>query len=144
MTGADPRDDDSQLQPAGRAPAAVIVLPRARAAPAPAGAAPPAAGAPQVSFSRLELNALLDLYGRHVATGAWRDYAIDFQKDRAVFSIFRRTSEAPLYAVVKCPRLERRQGAWSVSEADGRILKRGNDLKRVLAVIDRPLRLVKG
>ncbi|MGV2979633.1 DUF2794 domain-containing protein [Camelimonas sp. ID_303_24] len=98
----------------------------------------------RVSFDRRELNALLNLYGRRVAEGEWRDYAIDFHKDRAIFSVFRRTSEAPLYRIEKQPRLERRQGAWSVVSAAGLILKRGNDLPRVLAVIDKPLRLVRG
>ena len=99
---------------------------------------------PRVSFDRRELNTLLNLYGRRVAEGEWRDYAIDFHKDRAIFSVFRRTSEAPLYRIEKQPRLERRQGAWSVVSAAGLILKRGNDLSRVLAVIDKPLRVVRG
>jgi len=99
---------------------------------------------PRVSFDRRELNTLLNLYGRRVAEGEWRDYAIDFHKDRAIFSVFRRTSEAPLYRIEKQPRLERKQGAWSVVSAAGLILKRGNDLSRVLAVIDRPLRLIRG
>lgn len=102
--------------------------------------APPA----QITFDRRELNVLLNLYGRRVAAGEWRDYAIDFHRDRAIFSVFRRTAEIPLYRIEKQPRMERRQGAWSVISAAGVILKRGNDLSRVLAVIDRPLRLVSG
>ena len=77
------------------------------------------APANQVTFSRRELNRILDLYGRKVAAGEWRDYAIDFLKDRAVFSVFRRTSEVPLYRIEKNPKLARRQGAYSVISATG-------------------------
>jgi hypothetical protein len=99
----------------------------------------------QVTFNRLELNRILDLYGRKVAAGEWRDYAIDFLKDRAVFSVFRRTSEVPLYRIEKTPKLERRQGAYSVISATGLILRRGHELERVLRVIDKSnLSLVAG
>lgn len=91
----------------------------------------------QVTFSRRELNRILDLYGRKVAAGEWRDYAIDFLKDRAVFSVFRRSSEVPLYRIEKNPKLERRQGAYSVISATGHILRRGHELERVLRVIDK-------
>lgn len=94
------------------------------------------------SFNRQELNRILNLYGRMVADGEWRDYAIDFLKDRAVFSIFRRASEVPIYRIEKDPRLARRQGAYSVISANGMILRRGHDLERVLMVIDRKLALV--
>lgn len=77
-----------------------------------------------------------------VAAGEWRDYAIDHLRDRAVFSVFRRTSEVPLYQIVKTPALARRQGAFSVMAASGLILKRGHELGRVLTVFDKPLRLV--
>lgn len=103
----------------------------------------PAPTPPQVTFNRHELNVLLNLYGRRVAEGEWRDYAIDFLKDRAVFSVFRRTSEMPVYRIAKQPALARRQGAWSVTSAAGLVLKRGNELPRVLAVIERPLRVVR-
>ena len=93
----------------------------------------------QVTFSRRELRRILDLYGRKVAAGEWRDYAIDFLKDRAVFSVFRRTSEVPLYRIEKYPRLERRQGAYSVISATGHILRRGHELERVLRAIDKPV-----
>ncbi len=93
--------------------------------------------APHVTFSRRELNRILDLYGRKVAAGEWRDYAIDFLKDRAVFSVFRRSSEAPLYRIEKNPKLERRQGAYSVISATGLIVRRGHELDRVLRAIDR-------
>ena len=106
-----------------------------------AAAERPAAVA-QVKFDRRELNAILNLYGRMVAAGEWRDYAIDFLKDRAVFSVFRRSSEVPLYRIEKDPKLARRQGAYSVISAGGLILRRGNDLDRVLLVIDRKLAVV--
>ncbi|WP_046861802.1 DUF2794 domain-containing protein [Microvirga massiliensis] len=96
----------------------------------------------QVSFTRAELRLILDLYGRKVVAGEWRDYAIDFTRDRAVFSVFRRSSEVPLYRIVKDPSLTRRQGAYSVVSATGLILKRGHELDRVLRVIDKPVRLV--
>lgn len=93
----------------------------------------------QVTFNRQELNRILDLYGRKVAAGEWRDYAIDFLKDRAVFSVFRRTSEVPLYRIEKNPKLERRQGAYSVISATGHILRRGHELDRVLRAIDKSI-----
>ncbi|MEW6641373.1 MAG: DUF2794 domain-containing protein [Pseudomonadota bacterium] len=96
----------------------------------------------RVTFNRLELNRILNLYGRMVAEGEWRDYAIDFLKDHAVFSIFRRASEVPLYRIVKDPKLARRQGAYSVVAQGGQILRRGHELDRVLLVIDRKLSLV--
>lgn len=95
-----------------------------------------------VTFNRLELNRILNLYGRMVADGEWRDYAIDFLKDRAVFSIFRRASEVPIYRIEKDPRLARKQGAYSVIAASGQILRRGHELDRVLLVIDRKLAVV--
>ncbi len=91
----------------------------------------------QVTFSRRELNRILDLYGRMVAAGEWRDYAIDFLKDRAVFSVFRRASEVPIYRIEKNPKLERRQGAYSVISATGLIVRRGHELERVLRAIDK-------
>jgi hypothetical protein len=96
----------------------------------------------RVTFNRLELNRILNLYGRMVADGEWRDYAIDFLKDRAVFSVFRRASEVPLYRIEKDPRLTRKQGMYSVISATGLILRRGHELDRVLLVIDRKLALV--
>jgi hypothetical protein len=97
-----------------------------------------------VTFDRRELNRILDLYGRMVAAGEWRDYAIDFLKDRAVFSIFRRSSEMPIYRIEKDPKLSRRQGAYSVVSVTGLILKRGHELDRVLRVLDKPLTVVAG
>jgi hypothetical protein len=96
---------------------------------------------PTTAFDRRELTEILLLYGRKVAAGEWRDYAIDFGRDKAVFSVFRRASEIPLYRIEKHPRLARRQGAYSVIAATGLILKRGHDLKRVLSVLEKTLRL---
>ena len=95
----------------------------------------------RVTFSRHELDRIFGLYGRKVAAGEWRDYAIDFLKDRAVFSVFRRSSEVPLYRIEKSPKLARRQGAYSVISATGLILRRGHELDRVLGAIDK-LRVV--
>ena len=96
----------------------------------------------KVTFSRRELDRILGLYGRMVAAGEWRDYAIDFLRDRAVFSVFRRASEVPLYRIEKNPRLARRQGAYSVISATGLIVKRGHELDGVLRAVDKSLRLV--
>ncbi len=98
------------------------------------------AGGPRpakVTFSRRELDRILGLYGRMVAAGEWRDYAIDFLKDRAVFSVFRRASEVPIYRIEKNPRLARRQGAYSVISATGLIVRRGHELDRVLRALDK-------
>jgi hypothetical protein len=100
------------------------------------------ASANQVTFSRRELNRIFDLYGRKVAAGEWRDYAIDFLKDRAVFSVFRRSSEVPLYRIEKNPKLVRKQGAFSVISATGLIVRRGPELDRVLRSIDVSLSVV--
>lgn len=100
------------------------------------------APANQTTFDRRELNRILDLYSRMVAAGEWRDYAIDFLKDRAVFSVFRRSSEVPIYRIEKNLRFARRQGAYSVVSATGLIMRRGNELDRVLRVLDKNLSLV--
>lgn len=96
-----------------------------------------------VTFQRRELDQILRLYGRMVAANEWRDYAIDHLSDRAVFSVFRRTSETPLFRITKNPSLARRQGTWSVTSATGLILKRGHELARVLSVFDNRLKLVE-
>jgi hypothetical protein len=98
----------------------------------------------RVAFDRHELREIFNVYGRKVAAGEWRDYAMDFHSDRAVFSIFRRTSEVPLYRVIKDPSQASRQGAYQVVASTGLILKRGHELARVLQVLDKALRLVKG
>ncbi|MRG54767.1 DUF2794 domain-containing protein [Phyllobacterium sp. SYP-B3895] len=97
-----------------------------------------------VTFNRRELDQILRIYGFMVSAGEWRDYAIDHLMDRAVFSIFRRASEVPMFRVVKNPKLARKQGAYSVIAASGLILKRGHDLDRVLKVFDKGLSLVRG
>ena len=98
---------------------------------------------PIVCFDRREFSEILNVYGRMVAAGEWRDYAIDTLKDRAVFSIFRRTSEMPLFRIEKNPKLARRQGAFSVVAAGGLVLKRGHDLGQVMKVFDKALKLVR-
>lgn len=96
----------------------------------------------KTTFNRQELNTILSVYGRQVGAGEWRDYAITHGQHSAVFSIFRRSSEMPLYTVEKRPELARKQGIYSVVAAGGRILRRGQDLKQVLRIIDRKPRLV--
>jgi hypothetical protein len=96
----------------------------------------------QIAFNRQELSAILAVYGRKVASGEWRDYAIDLNRDKAIFSVFRRASEFPLYRIEKDPKLARKQGAYSVVAAGGLIMKRGHDLVRVLDVLDKRLEVV--
>ena len=98
--------------------------------------------AKQISFNRQELAAILTIYGRKVALGEWRDYAIDLNRDKAVFSVFRRSSECPLYRIEKDPQLARKQGAYSIVAAGGLIMKRGHDLARVLGVFDNRLEVI--
>jgi hypothetical protein len=107
------------------------------------GSAGPAAKSDEIFFDRRELSQILNVYGRKVAEGEWRDYAIGAGRDKAVFSVFRRAADYPLYRIEKSPRLARRQGAYSVIAATGHILKRGHDLARVLRVLDKGLRLVE-
>jgi hypothetical protein len=92
-----------------------------------------------VRFDRLELNRILTVYGRMVAAGEWRDYAVDFLEDAAVFSIFRRASEMPLFRVEKRPKLRLRQGQYCVVAAGGLVMKRGHELAQVLRVFDKKL-----
>jgi hypothetical protein len=99
----------------------------------PSGKSPSASSV--VSFNRQELREIMDLYGRMVAAGEWRDYALDFTSEEAVFSIFRRTSETPLYRIMKTPKLARRQGAYSVVAVGGLVMKRGHELARVIGVL---------
>ena len=103
----------------------------------PAQTLPTQPATPIVFFERRELNQLLSLYGRMVAAGLWRDYAIDGLKESAVFSIFRHTGETPLYRIEKRPALVRRQGAWLILAHGGLVLKRGHDLAQVLRFFDR-------
>ena len=90
-----------------------------------------------VSFQRQELISILNVYGQRVATGDWKDYAIDMTRDGAIFSIFRRSCETPLYQVEKNPKLKRKQGQYSVRTGNGHILKRGHDLLTVLKVLEK-------
>jgi hypothetical protein len=90
-----------------------------------------------VFFERRELTRLLSLYGRMVAAGEWRDYAIDGLPESALFSVYKRSSEAPLYRIEKRPALARRQGAWAVIGQGGMVLRRGHDLDQVLRFFDR-------
>lgn len=92
-----------------------------------------------VSFDRSELGVILTLYGRMVAAGEWRDYGISCLREVAVFSVFRRTAENPLYRIEKRPKLRGRQGQYAVIGLDGQVLKRGPDLKTVLRVLERKL-----
>ena len=100
---------------------------------------PKGTGAPQIMFDRRELSDILSIYGRMVAAGEWRDYGISGLSDMAVFSIFRRTAENPMYRIEKRPKRRNRQGQYSVVGMDGQILKRGHDLKNVLRVLERKL-----
>ncbi len=92
-----------------------------------------------VSFDRHELGSILSVYGRFVAAGLWRDYGISCLRDRAVFSIFRRTAENPLYRIEKLPAQRNRQGLYALVGPDGQVLKRGGSLRQVLAPLERKL-----
>ena len=92
-----------------------------------------------VHFQRPELAVILTLYGRMVAAGEWRDYGISSLRDVAVFSVFRRTAETPIYRTEKRPKLRNKQGEYAVVGMDGQILKRGQDLKTVLRVLEKKL-----
>ncbi len=106
-------------------------------APTPFPAPRPAAE--QIVFDRRELGIILGLYGRMVAAGEWRDYGMSFLGDVAIFSIFRRTAETPIYRIEKRPRLRNRQGMYALMGMDGHVLKRGHDLKAVLRDLERKL-----
>jgi hypothetical protein len=95
-----------------------------------------------VAFDRKELQLILSVYGRKVGQGEWRDYAMDFLRERAVFSVYARMSERPLFIIEKTPRLRNRQGQYAVTNQQGRILKRGHDLALVLRVLDPQLAIV--
>ncbi|WP_035266704.1 DUF2794 domain-containing protein [Ahrensia sp. 13_GOM-1096m] len=97
----------------------------------------------EVKFDRRELDQILQVYSFMVAGGDWRDYAIDHLQDRAVFSVFKRTSEMPLFRIEKDPKRAQKQGAYSVITAAGQVIKRGHDLKQVLKVFDKAIKLVQ-
>jgi hypothetical protein len=118
-----------------------IQLFRGSERPAPRNTEGEAAQAPrerveQVMFDRKELSAILSVYGRKVADGEWRDYAIGAGREAAIFAIFRRTAEMPLYRIEKRPKLRHRQGLYAVVAATGLVLKRGHDLAQVLRVLE--------
>jgi len=95
-----------------------------------------------VTFHRRELDAILWIYGRMVGEGEWKDYAIDHLKDRAIFSVFKRSGEMPLFRIEKNPKLAAKQGAYSIINTNGMILKRGHELPQVLKVFDKALKLI--
>jgi hypothetical protein len=108
-----------------------------------AGGAQARSREPHIFFTRAELNTILRVYGRKVAEGEWRDYAMGAFKESAVFAVFRRTAEVPLYRIEKHPKLARKQGAYRIVAATGLILKRGHELENVLSIFDkRSLRLI--
>jgi hypothetical protein len=96
-----------------------------------------------ITFHRRELDAILRIYGRMVGEGEWRDYAIDHLREKAVFSVFKRSGEMPLYRIEKNPKLAAKQGAYCVVNTDGRILKRGHELPQVLKVFHKVLKLIE-
>jgi hypothetical protein len=114
-----------------------IAFLRAEASSPPARNAQAGGHEAQVRFDRAELDRILRIYGRMVAAGEWRDYAIDFLSDMAAFSVFRRSSEMALFRIEKRPRLRNRQGQYAVIDSGGHILKRGHDLAQVLRVFDK-------
>jgi len=122
---ADMDDSDASIEPAG----VVVSFAAARRSE-------------RVVFTRIELQQILVVYGRKVAQGEWRDYALEFGRETATFSIFRRSSEQPLYRVIKTPKLAAKQGAFSVVASAGYVLRRGSDLERVLMVLEKPARAV--
>ncbi|GHC30824.1 uncharacterized protein DUF2794 [Gemmobacter caeni] len=111
------------------------ILPPVPPAPIPL----PSTSAEVVRFDRMELGQILSVYGRMVAAGEWRDYAISALRDVAIFSVFRRTAEVPLYRIEKRPKLRQKQGAYAVIGEGGQVLRRGHDLVAVLRVFDRKL-----
>lgn len=132
-------ESTEDCQPAGR----VVPLVEGRSSKA-AWPAPLAAVPGKVAFDRTELRQILDLYGRKVADGEWRDYAIEFTNQKAVFSIYRRAAEFPLYRIEKAGRMVRQQGAYSVLAANGRVLKSSHDLAPIIKALDKQLTLVSG
>ena len=93
----------------------------------------------QVGFDREELQRILDLYGRMVASGEWRDYAMDFTRDAATFSAYRRAAEHPQARIEKRPALRAKQGLWTLYGEGGQVLKRGHELPGVLFPLERRL-----
>ena len=108
-----------------------------RVVPFPTTSKTPSKGPSQVAFDRKELSAILNVYGQMVSKGDWKDYAMDFLRDKAVFSIYRKASEHPLYRIEKVPALRKKQGQFAVIAPGGLVLKRGHDLRTVLKVFDK-------
>ena len=115
----------------------IVFRPRNGASHSGAAAFQPAHTPATIAFDRRELGEILTVYGRKVAAGEWRDYAMDFGREKAVVSVFRKASERPLYRIEKAPKNARKQGTYSVITATGLILKRGHELKRVLDVFEK-------
>ena len=115
----------------------IVFRPRNGASLSGAATFQPAQYPAAIAFDRRELGEILTVYGRKVAAGEWRDYAMDFGREKAVFSVFRKASEWPLYRIEKSPKNARKQGAYSVISSTGVIMKRGHELKRVLEVLDK-------
>lgn len=105
--------------------------------PFPASSSSPQKAPSQVAFDRKELSAILNVYGQMVSKGDWKDYAMDFLRDRAVFSVYRRASDHALYRIEKVPALRKKQGQFAVIAPGGLVLKRGHDLQAVLKVFDK-------
>ena len=101
-------------------------------------------GAGQTGFDRLEIQRIMDLYGRMVSAGHWRDYAIDLRRDAAIFSAFRRCAERPEIRIEKRPALRHRQGMWALIGEAGNVLKRGAELQGILAPVERRLLKIVG
>jgi Protein of unknown function (DUF2794) len=134
--------DHYRLAERGEAPLSEDVSEDSRGGWAMVSSFPQQKAAGPVAFDRHELQVIMNLYGRMVAAGEWRDYAMDFLRDKAVFSIFRRTSEMPLYRIEKTPELRGRQGMYSVHAPGGLIMRRGQELAQVLRAIDKPVKVV--
>lgn len=145
MTGGGAMTEDDSSETGGEGARIESARKGLRVVPAPPVLLTPSPPVrPIVAFDRRELGVILNLYGRKVAAGEWRDYAIDFGTQTAIFSIYRRASEVPLYRIEKDPRLARKQGAYAVIAAGGLVMKRGADLARVISVLDKSVRLVSG
>ena len=115
----------------------IVFRPRIGASQSGAALLQPSTTPAAVAFDRRELGDILTVYGRKVAAGEWRDYAMDFGREKAVFSVFRKASEWPLYRIEKTPKYAKKQGAYSVVTSTGLILKRGHELKPVLEVLEK-------
>ena len=132
MQEHDPSQVQTELSPAPNMTGRIVSFPNAdHSAPS------------LVTFDRLELRDIFNLYGRMVSAGEWKDYALDFSIQKAVFSIYRRASDFALYRIEKDPKLTRKQGAYCVLGSNGQILKRGSELPRVLQVLEKKLTLVR-